>query len=347
LINKISSLKQHLSEFKIKCFSDHNLSRYTTIGVGGKTLLVAFTETSLQLEQAVVWAIQLEVPYLVIGKGSNLIFSDEGFNGLVIINESKNWKIVQPGSEKRNLCIAEADHTKTIIPDSFIIENNSQKNSLVLINSDSGVQVRSLTNALYRHGVTGLQWYAGIPATVGGAIYMNMHGGSYFFGDIVNRVLLLSGKEKKTVDRDYFNFGYDYSILHKTKEIILCAELILPAGDVKKAKEEGKNWAKQKSIQPQRSAGCIFHNLTEEQRLQINLPTNSAGYLIDKVLKLKGTRIGDAVISNNHAAFVENVGKARAKDVYSLIQLIRNKAKEELQINLRLEVELIGNFESE
>jgi UDP-N-acetylmuramate dehydrogenase len=347
LINNISSLKQYLSEIKIKYFQDQNLSGYTTIGVGGKASLVAIAESSLQLEQVVISSVQSNVPYLVIGKGSNLIISDEGYDGLIIVNESKDWSLVRPDEEKISPLVMQPDHTitatsNTTVNKSIFLHDNRK----VFVLADSGVQVRNLTNALYRYGITGLQWYAGIPATIGGAIYMNMHGGSYFFGELVNRVFLLSGVEKKVVGKSYFDFGYDYSILHKSKEIILRAELILPMGDVNKAKEEGKSWAKQKSIQPQRSAGCIFHNLTEEQRIQLNLPTASIGYLVDKILNLRGTRIGDAIISNNHAAFIENMGKATAKDVYELIQLVKNRAKEELQINLQLEVELIGNFDS-
>jgi UDP-N-acetylenolpyruvoylglucosamine reductase len=158
-------------------------------------------------------------------------------------------------------------------------------------------------------------------------------------------VLLLSGTEKKTVNRDYFKFAYDYSVLHQTKEIVLCAELILKKGDVNKAREEGKKWARQKSFQPQRSAGCIFRNLTINQQRKLNISTDSTGYVVDKLLKLSGTRIGGAVISNRHAAFIENVGSAKAADVYKLVQLIRARAKEELQINLELEAQLVGNFE--
>jgi UDP-N-acetylenolpyruvoylglucosamine reductase len=344
LKNKLTSLKHHLDQTNIKNISNANLAGYTTIGVGGKAMLAAIADTSLQLEQAVCWAIRLEVPYLVIGKGSNLIISDEGYEGIVIINKSKYWQIIEVGIQKDNLNgMSRMD--STLNKKKYRDADKRKKDFNVLVSVDSGMQVRSLTNVLYRNGITGLQWFAGIPASVGGAIYMNMHGGSYFFGDIVNRVLLLSGTEKKTVNRDYFKFAYDYSILHQTKEIVLCTELILKKGDVNKARREGKNWARQKSFQPQRSAGCIFRNLTVNQQRKLNISTDSTGYVVDKLLKLSGTRIGDAVISNRHAAFIENIGNAKAADVYRLIQLIRTKAKEELQINLELEAQLVGNFE--
>ena len=342
--NKLASLKHHLDQLKIKNISDAVLADYTTIGIGGKVSLAAIAVSSFQLEQAVCWSIRMEVPYFVIGKGSNLIISDDGFEGVIIINKSKDWHIVENIVPSDDLSCSKQIDKKTIKRKSKK-SNKDINTSIVLVSVDSGMQVRSLTNSLYRNGITGLQWFAGIPASVGGAIYMNMHGGNFFFGDLVNRVLLLSGIEKKIVTRDYFNFSYDYSILHKTKEIVLCAELILTKGDVNKAQREGKDWAKQKSFQPQRSAGCIFRNLTAGQQQKLNIPTDSTGYVIDKLLKLSGTRFGDAVISNRHAAFIENVGKAKASDVYKLIQLIQTKAKKELQIYLELEVQLIGNFE--
>jgi UDP-N-acetylmuramate dehydrogenase len=344
LINKLTSLKHHLDQLKIKNISDAELSGFTTFGVGGRASLVAIADTSFQLEEAICWSIRVEVPYIIIGKGSNLIISDYGFEGVVIINKSKSWRIVE--KPFHNVDLTKSKQNKKIR-----VKGSSQKRSVdnkdlnVMINVDSGILVRSLTNSLYKYGIIGLQWFAGIPASVGGAIYMNMHGRNNFFGDLVNRALLLSGTEKKIVTRDYFNFAYDYSILHDTKEIVLCAELILMKGDVDKARQEGKDWSKQKSFQPQRSAGCIFRNLTQTQQKKLNIPTDSTGYVIDKLLKLSGTRIGDAEISNRHAAFIENVGNAKAADIYKLIRLIQTRAKKELQINLELEVQLIGNFE--
>jgi UDP-N-acetylmuramate dehydrogenase len=343
LKNKLASLKYHLDQIKIKNITNADLAGYTTIGLGGKASLAAIADTSVQLEQAVCWSVRLEVPYLIIGKGSNLIISDKGFEGIVIINKSKSCHIVESGISGNDLNNPMHSNEAAIARKSKK-GSKGKKETTVLVSVDSGIQVRSLTNLLYKNGIIGLQWFAGIPATVGGAIYMNMHGGSYFFGDLVNRVLLLSGSEKKIVGREYFNFAYDYSILHQTKEIVLCAELILTKGDVVKAHQEGKNWAKQKSFQPQRSAGCIFRNLTASQQRKLNISTDSTGYVIDKLLKLGGMRIGDAVISNRHAAFIENTGKAKAADVYKLIQLIRTRAKKELQINLELEAQLVGNF---
>ena len=216
------------------------------------------------------------------------------------------------------------------------------KVSEINIRVDSGVRIDFLRKAMYQDGITGLEWFTGIPSTVGGAIYMNMHGGEYFFGDLVESASVTDGQNKKWVDQDYFKFAYDWSILHKTREIVLEADLRLKKGDVEKAQLLAKKWAKAKAFQPRRSVGCIFKNLSSAEQLSLNLPTPSVGYVIDQVLKLKGTRIGDAVISPRHAAFIENIGQAKAKDVLDLIHLIKRKAKAELDINLKEEIEFIG-----
>ncbi|HPN74609.1 MAG TPA: hypothetical protein PK386_04895, partial [Candidatus Marinimicrobia bacterium] len=115
-------------------------------------------------------------------------------------------------------------------------------------------------------------------------------------------------------------------------------------GNVEQARIVAQEWKSRKSFQPRRSAGCIFKNLSPEAQKQFNLPTSSVGYLIDKVLNLKGLRIGGAVISPKHAAFIENDGTASAKDVYELIKIIKTKAKETLGLELETEVELLGKF---
>jgi UDP-N-acetylmuramate dehydrogenase len=171
-----------------------------------------------------------------------------------------------------------------------------------------------------------------------------MHGGNHFFGDFVHSAYLYDGQDVKKVQNDYFQFGYDWSILHSTAEIVLEANLILHYGDTEKAKALSVDWARRKSLQPQKSAGCIFQNLTKEQQQQLDLPTSSIGYLIDKVLGLKGLQKGDAIISPEHAAFIVNRGKARAADVYYLYKTILQKANEQLGIKLKPEVEFIGLF---
>ncbi len=156
--NKITSFKHNLEILKIQNLTNERLSDYTTIGVGGNAALVVVVKNSLQLEQVICLALQLDVPYLIIGKGSNLIISDKGFNGVVVINRSNSFQVMENKDEK-NGCILGNDG---IPSDSRDLPDGND----VLVHADSGIQVRHLTNLLYKKGIVGLQWFAGIPASV-------------------------------------------------------------------------------------------------------------------------------------------------------------------------------------
>ena len=336
------SLKQSGAIFK----KDEPLAGYSTLQVGGPARFLLITENSKGLKEAVCLAQAYQIPFLIIGKGSNVIFSDYGYDGLVIINVSRNWQILKKEVSVRGE-IRHPSHGLIRTDSGFEPESRQEartdKNH-VLVRAESGVAVNYLLHALYKQGICGLEWFAGIPATIGGALYMNMHGGAYFFGNLLETATLLSGQKLKSVKKDYFAFTYDNSILHHTKEIVLDATLRLHRGDINEAKKLSDKWAAHKALQPRRSAGCIFQNLTDTEQKRLNLPGSSTGYLIDKVLNLKGKRIGDAVISEKHAAFIENLGGAKAQDVFTLMQLIKEQAALKLGLMLKEEVQLIGRF---
>ena len=116
-------------------------------------------------------------------------------------------------------------------------------------------------------------------------------------------------------------------------------------GDTNKAGNVAKEWARRKSLQPQRSLGSTFQNLTYETRDKLNLPTTSAGYIIDKILNLKGIKKkGNAIVSDKSANFIENLGGAKAIDVYEIIQEIKSEAKNKIGIDLIEEIQYLGNF---
>ncbi|MDZ7363567.1 MAG: FAD-binding protein [candidate division KSB1 bacterium] len=328
---------------------DEPLSLHTTLGVGGPAARLATATNVEQIQNGLRLARQFNVPVFILGWGSNLIVSDRGFAGLVIKNRAQNRQIL--GAPVK----LEKTPPKTLarlqpqgegyyqIDDLMYSEEDSPP---VIVQVESGAKIDTLMKALFKQGITGLQWFAGIPATVGGAIYMNMHGGYHFFGDFVHRALLFDAKscQAKEVDQAYFKFDYDDSILHKTREAVLWAQLRLFRGNVGRAQATAREWARRKALQPQRSAGCVFRNLSAEEQKRLNLPTPSIGYLVEHVLKLKGLRRGDAIVSPRHAAFIENLGQARAQDVKALIDLVAEKARTELGLELHEEVEYLGKF---
>jgi len=345
-MNTYRQLQQSLASIGLRLERDLPLSAYTTLGVGGAASFLTKVQNSRQLAGAVKSALQCNIPFKIIGRGSNLIVPDEGFPGLVIVNSAGGWRVMEDAAEPPCGAYQGAARYDSASEVVYLENEPSAEGTSVVVRADSGVLLSSLMNRLFREGISGLQWFAGIPATVGGAVYMNIHGGSHFFAEIVQRAALLDGYGKeKEVNREWFQFDYDSSRLQRSKDILLWADLCLQRGNVQAAREYARRWAAKKSHQPQRSAGCIFRNLTAEQQKQLNLSTPSVGYVIDRLLGLKGRRAGDAVISSKHAAFIENTGKATAKEVLTLIELIREKAKSELGIELQLEVEILKNNE--
>jgi UDP-N-acetylmuramate dehydrogenase len=338
--NLINDLKAAGIQYK----ENEPLSSHTTFRIGGPAKLYVSADDSEILHQVLHLATEHNIPFFVLGKGSNILVSDKGFDGLVIFNNATSWKILEEvqNNKQKNTNI----ERRFDPPDNSIFQLKENKlDSSVLVEVESGAVVGQLMKQLFKEGISGLEWFSGIPSTVGGAIYMNMHGADHFFGELIYSAVISNGKEIREVDRDYFKFDYDWSILHQTREIILKAKLILNKGDVENAREVAKNWARYKANQPWRSAGCIFQNLTEEQKAKANLTTVSIGYLVDKVLNMKGKRIGGAVISKNHAAFIENIGQAKAQDVLELINLIKEETKKKLDIDLKMEIQLIGKFD--
>lgn len=337
-MDQYKSIVTQLKQRSITIHRDTLLAKYTTLGVGGPADILVIAEETRQLITIITVARLAGCPFKIIGNGSNLIISDSGYRGLIIVNRTQGWNILHaPSGKKMSYPVEERYERRTDLP--HVDETNHAEE--VLVQVASGNIITKLIKDLFEAGITGLEWFTGIPATVGGALYMNMHGADHYFSDCIESATLLSGTSIKEVDRDYFKFAYDWSILHVTKEIVLDLVLRLKRGNVEKAKQLSHEWARYKANQPQRSAGCIFQNLTRKDKTRFGIPTSSVGYLIDKVLGLKGTRKGNAIISTKHAAFIENLGGASAEDVLYLVALIKERAQKELGLELKTEVEII------
>jgi UDP-N-acetylmuramate dehydrogenase len=230
------------------------------------------------------------------------LVSDKGFNGLVIKIQSSEFQV---------------------------------QNSKII--TEAGVKLSDLVRDSAKAGLTSLEFAAGIPGMIGGAIYGNagtQKGGSNI-GDLVETVTLLNPTGQiMTIDKEWMQFDYRQSRLKdmdaKTRPIILSVVLKLEKGDSEKIKEtiNERIAIRAKNIPLEPSAGCIFKN-----------PVNqSAGYLIEQC-GLKGKKIGQAMVSEKHANFIINLGGAKAEDVKKLIQLIKKSVKEKFNLNLEEEIE--------
>ncbi len=252
------------------------------------------------------YCLENNLPLLIIGGGSNIAILKEKVNGIVVKNSYKELKIIK--------------------------ENDNE----VIISVSSGYPVSLLIAKSLEAGWSGFEYHQGLPGTVGGAVYMNSKWTKplTYFGDNLIYAYLLDNQAKiKKVSRDYFQFAYDYSILQKTKEILLEGIFKLKKEDKKIIKERSLfalNYRKKTQPFGVATCGCFFKN-----------PGNiSAGYLIDKA-GLKGFSVGDFYISDIHANFIINKGKGKKEDLLKLLSIIKTKVKEKFGVELEEEVIII------
>ena len=262
---------------------------------------------------AVNTARDLDIKFFVLGLGANILVGDKGFRGLVIRNTSSHLKFYEDGR--------------------LWVESGA-------------VMARLIPQAVSR-GLSGLEHYVGIPSTVGGAVWQNLHFLSpaparertMFIAEVFESAELLSEDgSRKTVDRDYMKFGYDTSELHKGREVALAVTFKLEPGDeadMHRIMQENLSWrgGKHPWLEYHPSAGSIFKKIEGV----------GAGRLIDQV-GLKGFRHGDAQISHIHANIMVNLGEATAKDVRELIAIAQAKVAEKFGQHLEPEIGFIGEF---
>lgn len=346
-----SQLKDRLPKLQ----ADEPLARHSTIRVGGPAAAFFVARSIDELIKAVTTARNLGISFHILGGGSNTLFSDHGFDGLVIKNlanqitiggqsetlEAVDWK--PPVVEVRH----EAADPKGYV--SFLDLNYEERPGDTSVTVDSGINLTALIGRTIDAGLIGLEWFGGIPGVIGGAIYNNIHGGTHFIGERLVSVKALTAENEMVEYRvDQLELGYDTSRFHGSGEIILEATFLLTKGtstEVERADYTFREWTRRKSqMQPKLgSMGSTFQNISQTVREQIGAPTTSAGWLIDQC-GLKGHQIGQAQIAPQHANFIVNLGGASANDVCQLIQLAKQSVKTKFGVDLHEEVFLIGQF---
>jgi UDP-N-acetylmuramate dehydrogenase len=289
------------------------LSEYTTFRIGGPADLFYSTETADDLATAVLAARDLQIPYFILGLGANILIGDKGFRGLVIRSHASHFTFSDTGE----------------------------------LRVESGAVVGELIPEAVERGWSGLEHYVGIPSTVGGAVWQNLHflepeperKRTMFIADVFKSCELLTEEgERKTVGADYMQFGYDTSILHHRRDVALAVTFQLERGDtatMHRIMQENLSWrgARHPWLQFHPSAGSIFKKIEGM----------GAGRLIDQC-GLKGFRHGDAQISHIHANIMVNLGKATACDVRELIAIAQDAVEKKFGVRLEPEIGFIGEF---
>lgn len=308
----LDALAERLGDHRLE--RDVLLAPYTTFKIGGPADYLYRARTEDELASAILAARDLELPFFLLGMGANILIGDGGFRGLVIRNEVRGIE--------------------------FAAEDRVTAGSGVLVYHD-------LIQATVERGLGGLHHFVGIPSTVGGAIWQNLHFLSppparertVFIEEVVESAKILSAEgEVRTVEGDYFEFGYDYSILHDRPDVVLSVTFRLQPTQEAVLREtirENLQWRDDRHpdlwLYP--SAGSIFQKIEGV----------GAGRLIDQC-GLKGHVHGSAQIFHKHANIIVNLGGASAAQVRELIGLAQSTVQRELGYSLQTEIGFVGEF---
>ena len=328
------------------------LAPYTTLRIGGPADYFFVAKTEKELVATIKEARHLKLPVMILGWGSNVLISDKGIRGLVIKNETSEMKIeeaadgVNVSDAPRDKARWQSDKKKGTFKYEFTDLNYDESDApRVKVTLSSGLSLPKVINDLLDRGITGLQWFARIPGTIGGAVHNNIHGGTHFFSEFVDSVKVLTREgEVVKLGAKGLELAYDQSRFHGSSEIILSATLNLFRGDAERARVVAFEWAKRKSLQPSRSAGCTFKNISNDDKERLDLPTTSVGYIVEHILKMGGFKVGGAAVSAAHNNFIVNAGGATATNYLAVMREIQKRAKQKLGIELEPEIILLGEF---
>ena len=285
-----------------------SLKGLTTWKVGGLAEWYLEPHTLEDIQLGLAWAKQHSLPITYIGAGSNLLISDKGLGGLVI-------------------CTRHLRHTKTLI--------DSETQSITV---DAGKMVASIAWQAARRGWSGMEWAAGIPGTVGGAVVMNAGAHGHSTQEIlVTTEIINQDGSIETLTNQELDYSYRHSNLQNSSRLVLSAKFQLQVeADAESVKSRTfRDLEKRHSSQPydRPSCGSVFRNPAPQH----------AAALIEG-LGLKGYRIGDAEVSTLHANFIINRQDATASDIRSLIYYIQSQVKLHHSIDLEPEVKMLGEF---
>ncbi len=284
---------------------DEPMKKHTTFKIGGCADMIIKPSNVNQLMTVIKLIKQFDLPYFVLGNGSNILVSDKGIRGIVI----------EISSEMAGYAV---DGTR--------------------ITAECGIKLGGLSNVALNANLSGLEFASGIPGTLGGALYMNAGAYGGEMKDIVESVTYFDviKEEVVTIPCEKCEFGYRKSLFSKGDKIILSAVINLKEGSYEAIKGEMAELAKRRNEkQPvdKPSAGSTFKR-----------PEGYfAGTLIQDT-GLKGYRVGGAEVSEKHAGFVVNVGDATAEDVKTLIKDVQDKVYDKYGVMLEPEVRFIGEF---
>jgi UDP-N-acetylmuramate dehydrogenase len=281
------------------------MSKHTSLGLGGPAEVMAFPEDATQLAELMKAAREAGVPVFIFGNGTNLLARDGGIEGLVVNLSKMNW-----------------------------ISIEGRENETALVRAGAGTPLPKLASFCAEEGLCGLEFSSGIPGTVGGAVYMNAGAYGYEIKDVLYKIQLINedgeitGMTPGEAERKYRHGGIPQN------SAVTEAWFKLTLGDPEEIKARAAEYIrKRKASQPlsAKSAGSTFKN-----------PPGMKSWQLIEGAGLKGLSVGGAAVSDKHANFLINTGKATAKDFIALMELVKAKVKDKTGIELEPEVKIVG-----
>ena len=289
---------------------DEALSRHVTFGVGGPADVFFAATTEDQLRGAYALAKQHGVPVFIFGSGSNILVGDKGVRGLVIENRTEG------------------------------VEGPVQNGAGLKVRVASGVSFAALARRLSASGYGGLEWAAGIPGSLGGAVVTNAGAYGSALSDVLKSARL-ADEQGQVIEIAPGDLQLTYRESAFTRgavrdRIVLSVDLRVQQGDAAALKARVKELDEQrKAAQPPgRNCGSVFKNPPGEY---------GSWWYVDQV-GLRGHRIGNACFSEQHTNFIQNLGGATAADITGLIRLAQDRVRERFNVQLETEVFLVGEF---
>ncbi len=292
-------------QFSNKLQIEVALKNFSTARVGGMAKWFIKVKHVDELSEIIKFCWTHEISFYLLGSGSNVLFSDEGFDGLIIQNQAKNISI-------------------------------DQKYENPTITAESGANLGLVARKAGLAGLSGLEWAATVPGTIGGAVYGNAGAhGSDISTNLLLAEILQQNHQKSLWKKEDFEYGYRSSSLknkHKNG-IILSATFECTYDDPEKIKERMNKFSdyRRKTQPPGASMGSMFKNPVGDY----------AGRLIEAA-GLKGLVVGGVSVSEVHANFFINTEQATANDFFELISIVKKSVKDKFNVDLELEVEMVG-----
>ncbi len=307
MLNLLKSELQTL--WGTRAVENEPLARHCTFRVGGPADLFIRAETRNELIEFVNAARETATPFFILGNGSNILVADAGIRGLVIENHTTAYETRVEGDR-------------------------------LILTAESGAALPGVANRLARQGWTGLEWAIGVPSTIGAAVVGNAGAhGSSICDSLLRAEVLTPERVVQWWSKADLAFAYRYSRLkaNPNEGVVLRAEFELKADDpancIARMNQYTEHRRRTQPTDP--SVGSMFKNP----------PGDYAGRLIEAA-GLKGTHVGNVEVSPVHANFFVNHGGASARDVVSLVELVRGQVKEKFGVELELEIQLVGEWQS-